>query len=241
DTVRVNELGAANNQLGWVVINDLADAKAQCGAGVAVSATPHFACSCRCITVAAAHALSLDALAWVDISGARLSHQSLATGDNFAVDAAGDLKCSVDALASDALNGNLDFVVKLHHAVHRVGPADNGAMLASEVLSGGRQPHAVHRWCFEDHQARGVGCGVDGVVVARTQRKWGHIRWCGDIRAVHEGTWSGLYLVLRLSAAPCGSWNRDRSTGCAATDGEALHLGCHDFLGLRVAQFQFNS
>src|SRR5699024_6656844 len=128
DTVRVNELGAANNQLGWVVINDLADAKAQCGAGVAVSATPHFACSCRCITVAAAHALSLDALAWVDISGARLSHQSLATGDNFAVDAAGDLKCSVDALASDALNGNLDFVVKLHHAVHRVGPADNGAM-----------------------------------------------------------------------------------------------------------------
>src|SRR5699024_6005698 len=32
-----------------------------------------------------------------------------------------------------------------------------------------------------------------------------------------------------------------RSTGCAATDGEALHLGCHDFLGLRVAQFQFNS
>src|SRR5699024_11034731 len=121
-----------------IFIDDLANRKAQCGAGVAVCTTPYLTRCCRSIAVTTAHALGLDALAWVDISGAWLCHERLAAGDHFAVDAAGDLECCVDALAAYALDGDFYFIVELDHAVHGIGPTHHGAVVAGEVLRGGR-------------------------------------------------------------------------------------------------------
>src|SRR5699024_8370203 len=100
--------------------------------------------------------------------------------------------------------------------------------------------HAVYQWGVEADQARGVGGGVNWVVVTGDQREWGHIRWRGDNGAIHEGTWGGLNLVLRLAAAPGWCRNRNGGAGSAATDGKALHLRRHNFLSCGIPQLKFH-
>src|SRR5699024_10930123 len=65
----VHEGGVPDLQLSWVFINDLLDGEAQVCAGVCICTLPHRASLCACGAIALAHALSLDALAWVNISG----------------------------------------------------------------------------------------------------------------------------------------------------------------------------
>ena len=165
--VRVLELFAADDKVRRVFIHNALDGETVVGARVAVRTAPHLTCCCRRLAVALTHALGLDALARVDVGSLRLRQKRLAAGDHIAVNAAGHLKCLVDALAAHALCGDLHLIIQLHHAVHGVGPADHLPVAASQVLSGGRQPHAVHQRRLKVHQRRRVVGGVDRVVVTR--------------------------------------------------------------------------
>ena len=228
-TRRVPERGAADGQFGRVLVDDPADGEAELRAGVLLGPVPDLAGRGGGAPVAGAHAHGLDALAGVDVGGPRLGHECLADGDDLAVDAAGDLDGVVDALAADALDGDLDGVAELHHAVHGVGPADDGAVPAREVLGGGGQPHAVDQRGLEVDQPCGVGRGVDRVVVAGDQREGGHVGGGGDHGAVDEGTRGRHHLGGGFPAAPLGGRGRHLGSGGAAADREALHLGGHEF------------
>ena len=137
DAIRVFELQTADDQARRVVLHNALDGEPVGLTRVAVSAAPHVARGSGSSTVAVAHALGLNALAGVDVGGARLGQKRLTTGDDVAGDAAGHLKGLLDADAADALDGDLYIVVKLHHAVHGVGPADDLAVASSQVLCGG--------------------------------------------------------------------------------------------------------
>ena len=238
--VRVAELDALDFDGRGVLVDDALDAEAKVVAGVTVRATPDFAGGRGRVAVAATHADGLDALARVDVGGLRCGKQRLAARDDLAADAAGDLQRGVDALAAHALDGDVDLVIELDHAVHGVGPAHDLAVARGEVLRGGRQPHAVDERRLQVDQLRRVVGGVNGVVVAGDQRERRHIVRRGDGRTIHEGARRGLDLGGRLAAAPLRSRDRHRGAGGAAADGEALHLRSDDVLGVMVAQFEFD-
>ena len=234
NTLWVHEGLLADAQRRGIAVDDVTDAKAQCFAGVLVGAAPDLACGWGSVAVALAHALGLDALAWVDISGARLCKQCLAPGNDFAAYAARDLEGRVDTLAAHALDDDVNDIVQLNHAVHGVGPAHDLTVPRGQVLRSGREPHAVDQRCLEVHQLCGVVGGVNGVVVAGDQREWGHVVRRGDGPTIHEGARRGLDLGGRLAAAPLRRRLRHRGAGGAAADGKALHLGCDDLFGAVV-------
>ena len=184
--LRVAERGAAHLKLRRVVVDDLADGETMLGAGVVIRTAPGLTRSWRGIAIAAAHTLCLHTLAWVHVGGSRLRQQSLADGDDLAVDAAGDFQCRVDASAAHTLGGDFHLVTELDHPEHGIRPAGDRAVSISQVLGGGRKPHAVHQGVVKINQASGVGGGVDRVVIARDQRERGHILRRRDGRAVHE-------------------------------------------------------
>src|SRR5699024_7101300 len=152
------------------------------------------------------------------------------TGDHVAVDAAGDLVGRHQAGAADALDGDIDDIVELDHAVHGVGPADDLGAEAGQVLGGGGQPHAVHQGRVETDELGGVGGGVDRVVVTGNHGERGHVGRGGDGGGTHEGTW-GVLDDLVASTVGLGRLCHVGG-GDAATDGEAGdQLGHHLTLG----------
>ena len=238
--LRVAEGGAADGELRRVLIDDLLDAKAQVLAGMRISAAPCLA-GCRGgLAVALAHALGLDALAGVDISRGRRGQQSLAAGDHLAVDAAGDLECLVDALAADALDGDLDVIAQLHHAVHGIGPAHHAAVAPGHLLRGGREPHAVYQRCLQVDQLGRVIGGVNRVIVTGDQREGRHVLRGGDGGAVDEGAWRRHHLGGGLAAAPLRCLARCGGAGGAAADGKAVHLRGHDVAGGVIPELELH-
>ena len=113
------------------------------------------------------HALLLNPLAGIDVSGPWGAGDRRAAGDQLAVDPAGDLQDQA-AMADLAhtLQADLHLVAQLDHAVHVVGPSGDlvvDALLVGglgRVLGGGRQPHAVHQ---RRRQAGDRGTSLGGV------------------------------------------------------------------------------
>ena len=236
----VAEGGTAHRELGGVVVDDLADGEAVLGAGVVIRPAPGLTGSWRGVAIAAAHAFCLHTLAWVNIGGGRLRQQSLADGDDLTVDTAGDLQCAVDSSTADTLSGDFDLVAELHHPEHGIGPAGDGAVGVRQVLGGCREPHAVDQGVVKIDQTRGIGGGVDWVVIARDQREWGHVLRGSHGGAGDERAWGWLDGGGQGRTAPLRCWCWDASTGGAAADGEALHLGSNQLAGFVIAQFQLN-
>ena len=238
--LRVAEGGAAHGEFRRVLIDDLPDAKAQVRAGMRIGAAPGLACRRGSLAVILAHAHCLDTLAGVNVGRGRRGEQGLAAGDDLAVDAAGDFEGLVDALAADALDGDLNVITELHHAVHGVGPAHYAAVAAGHLLRRSGEPHAVHERCLQvDELGRVIG-GMNRVIVTRDQREWSHILRGGDGGAVDEGARSRHHLGGRLPAAPLRRWAWCCGTGSAAADGKAVHLRGHDVARGVVLEFQLH-
>ena len=226
--IRVLEHLAAHRDLGRVLIHDALDGKAQVGPGVTVGAAPDLARGGAGLAISRTHALGLHALARVDVGGARLRQKRLAARDHLAADAAGHLERRADAHAPDALDGDLDDVIELHHAVHVVRPAGHLAVAPGDVLGGGGEPHPVHQRRAQSDEPRGVVGGVDRVVVAAHQRERGHVVRGGDHGAVHKRARGGLHSIRVGAAAELRGGHGRGGHGRAAADGEAVHLGGHD-------------
>ena len=243
--LRVDEGFIVDAQGSGVVIDDVSDTKAQRRTGVLVGAAPNLPRGRGSGAVRAAHTLGLDALTRIDVGGARLCKQRLPAGDYFAVDAAGDFERGVDSLAADALDDDVNDVVQLNHSVHGIGPAHHLPVAGREVLRGGRKPHAMNQRSLESHELGGVIRSVDGVVIARDQREWGHILRGSDYRAVDKGARGGGDLGRGFAAAPLRSRRRCRGAARAPTDGKALDLRSDDFARIfrdvgAVAQFELH-
>ena len=192
------------------------------------------------MAVILAHAHCLDTLAGVDVGRGRRGEQGLAAGDYVAVDAAGDFECLVDALAADALDGDLDVITQLHHAVHGVGPAHYAAVAPGYVLRRSGEPHAVHQRCLKVDQLGRVIGRVNRVIVAGDQREWRHILRGGDGGAVDKGAWRRHHLGGRLPAAPLRRWAWRCGSGSAAADGKAVHLRGHDVTGRVIRELELD-
>ena len=189
-----------------------------------------------CGAVALTHALSLNALTWVNISNQRLSKQRLATRNHFAVNPAGHLESSLKPYAADPLNGDFDLIIQLHHAIHGVGPRSNRAMPTRNLLRGRRKPHAVHQWCLQAHQLGSIIRGMDRVVVTRNSSKWSHIRRSGDHYPINERPWGRFDFYL--GTAIIRSRYRGVSARLTTPNSKTLHHGCYQLI-LGV-QLQFN-
>ena len=179
---------AVGGELLRVIAHEAQNREAELGAGELVCALPHVAGGGGLGALVQNHALFLNALTRVDESGTRRADQCGAAGDELAVDAAGDLEghAAVAHLA-DALDGDLDGVVELDHAVHVVGPAGDlvvGALLVQclhGVLGGGGQPHAVHKRGGQTGDAGAARGGVNRVEVAGSAGKGGHVVRSDDL------------------------------------------------------------
>ena len=179
-----------------------------------------------------AHASALDALAGVDVGDLRCEGVGRCARDDLLVDAAGDLKGQASAdNTTHALHGDLDLVVQVDGAVHVVRPArDLGTALTGDdglggVLSGGRQPHAVHERGVHARDLGGRVGGVDRVVVARDNREGGHVVGSLDTHAAQDR--AGRVNDLDLGTAEGRSLGGRAVAGSATADREALLRGAH--------------
>ena len=230
------ECGVSYHQFGGVVVDHVNDGEAQGLPGVLVGAFPGLAGGGAGLPIALPHAFGLDALAGVDVGDDRLGKNGLAAGDHFPTDTAGDFQCGLQPDASDPFDGDFDLIVELHHAVHGVGPALDGAVATGDLLCGGRQPHAVHEWCGQTHELGGIVGGVDGVVVTGDGSEWGHVGGRGDHGTVDEGP-RGVD-DFPGDATIGGGRHGGVGAGLATANSEAFHHGGY-LLTVRI-QFQLH-
>ena len=223
---------AARHDLGRVVAHDRQDGEAHRRAGVCIGAAPDLVHGLGLGALVQAHAGALDALAGVDVGDLRGEGVGRRARDDLLVDAAGDLEgqAATDD-AAHALDGDLNLVVQVDGAVHVVRPAgDLSAALASDaglgrVLSGGRQPHAVHQRGVHAGDLGGRVGGVDRVVVARDDRKRRHV--VGSLDAYATQDRARCVHDLDVCTAEGRGLGGRAVAGGAATDREALLGGTH--------------
>ena len=232
DALGVTVGHAARHDLGRVVTHDRQDGEAHRRAGVRIGAAPDLVHGLGLGALVQAHAGALDALARVDVGDLRGEGVGRRARDDLLVDAAGDLEgqAATDN-AADALDGDLNLVVQIDGAVHVVRPAgDLRAALTGDdglgrVLSGGRQPHAVHERRVHAGDLGGRVGGVDRVVVTRDDRKGRHVVGSLDAHAAQDR--AGRVDDLDVRAAEGRGLGGRAVAGGASADRETLLRGAH--------------
>ena len=232
DALGVTVGHAARHDLGRVIAHDRQDGEAHRRAGVRIRAAPDLVDSLGLGALVEAHADALDALAGVDVGDLRGEGVGGGARHDLLVDAAGDLEGQAAADdATHALDGDLNLVVQVDGAVHVVRPAgDLSAALTGDdslgrVLSGGRQPHAVHEGRVHACDLGSRIRGVDRVVVTRHDRKRRHVVGGLDAHATQDR--AGRVHDLDGRATEGRGLGGRAVAGGAATDREALLRGSH--------------
>ena len=232
DALGVTVGHAARHDLGRVVAHDRKDGEAHRRAGVRIGAAPDLVHGLGLGALVQAHAGALDALAGVDVGDLRGEGVGRRARDDLLVDAAGDLEgqAATDD-AAHAFDGDLNLVVQVDGAVHVVRPAgDLSTALTGDdglgrVLSGSRQPHAVHQRRVHARDLGGRVGGVNRVVVARDDRKGRHVVGGLDGHAAQDR--AGRVHDLDVCAAEGRGLGGCAVAGGATADREALLRGAH--------------
>ena len=232
DALGVTVGHAARHDLGRVVAHDRKDGEAHRRAGVRIGAAPDLVHGLGLGALVQAHAGALDALAGVDVGDLRGEGVGGGARHDLLVDTAGDLEGQAAADdATHALDGDLNLVVQVDGAVHVVRPAgDLSTALTGDdglgrVLSGSRQPHAVHQRRVHARDLGGRVGGVDRVVVARDDREGRHVVGGLDGHAAQDR--AGRVHDLDVCAAEGRGLGGCAVAGGATADREALLRGAH--------------
>ena len=253
DALGVTEGLGTNAKFGRVRADNRFNREAHGLASMRIRLCPYAASSRR--HVLQAHHLALNALAGVDVSGARCASTCAGNRDDLIANAAGRFKDELAADAADALNRDIHDVVELDHAEHAVRPRRDlclghlnrtndtqgvGAIdrlsrvCAQRVLNGCGEPHSVDQRCTQTRQTRGRIGGVDRVEIARNNGESRHILRCLDTHVTQERT-----RRIDEGIGNLGSGGRRLGRGNAASDREALNHTRKDFA--LIGEFQLDA
>ena len=253
DALGMTEDLGTNAKFGRIRADNRFNRKAQGLASMCIRLCPDAAGSRR--HVLQAHHLALNALAGVDVGGARCASTCAGNRDDLIANAAGCFKDELAADAADALNRDIYDVVELDHAEHAVRPRRDlclghlnrtndtqgvgaidrlSGVCAQRVLNGCGEPHSVDQRCTQTRQARGRIGGVDRVEIARNNGESRHILRCLDTHVTQERT-----RRIDEGIGDLGSGGRRLGRGNAASDREALNHTRKDFA--LIGEFQLDA
>ena len=218
---------AVGGQFLRIVAYDGKDRESKLLAGHLVGALPHVSCGRGLGTLVEHHTLLLNALARVYERGLRRTHDGGATRHDVAVDTAGHFEHHAGVChAADSFDGDFHFIVKLHHAVHVVGPACDFVVRTlavkrlHRVLRGCGEPHAVHERCRKTGNSSATMRSMDRVEIAGSTCEGGHLVWSGHLDAAQQSARSAFDFRVDSTIVRC--FRRQCVGVCAAADGETF-------------------